>query len=100
IYSSEWTSRTLGNSFENVGHDPTGSLEPIERAFYLGLSSLRAAEERSGTTLVGPHRDEWFFEFGGQRLKGHGSQGEVRSALLALKLAETELFRERVGARP
>jgi DNA replication and repair protein RecF len=33
-------------------------------------------------------------------LKGHGSQGEVRSALLALKLSEIELFRERTGHRP
>ena len=33
-------------------------------------------------------------------LKGHGSQGEVRSALLALKLSEIELFRSHTGHLP
>jgi DNA replication and repair protein RecF len=33
-------------------------------------------------------------------LKGHGSQGEIRSVLLALKLAEIELFRESTGIKP
>jgi DNA replication and repair protein RecF len=37
---------------------------------------------------------------GNQPLRGHGSQGEVRSALLALKLCEIDLFRIETGHRP
>jgi DNA replication and repair protein RecF len=40
------------------------------------------------------------FYLGDQVLKGHGSQGEVRSALLALKLCEIELFRGKTGHSP
>jgi DNA replication and repair protein RecF len=50
--------------------------------------------------LAGPHRDDWSFFYGEQALRGHGSQGEVRSALLALKLCEIELFRSATGHRP
>lgn len=83
-----------------AGQDRAGSLELIEQAFWTRLSALEEAELRSRTTLVGPHRDDWGLLLGDQALKGHGSQGEVRSALLALKLSEIELFEERTGHRP
>ncbi len=83
-----------------AGQDPLPSLEILEQAFWKKLSLLEAAERRAGHTLVGPHRDDWSFFIGNQILKGHGSQGEVRSALLALKLSEIELFRNVTGHRP
>ncbi len=49
---------------------------------------------------MGPHRDDWALILGHQPLKGFGSQGEVRSALIALKLSEIELFKKRTGHRP
>ena len=49
---------------------------------------------------MGPHRDDWVLFLEGQNLKVQGSQGEVRSALLALKLAEIDYFRRRTGHRP
>jgi len=76
------------------------SLELLEQAFWTRLSSLEDTEMRVRNSLVGPHRDDWTFFLGDPVLKGHGSQGEVRSALLALKLSEIELFRERTGHRP
>jgi DNA replication and repair protein RecF len=82
------------------GQGPLPSLEILEQAFWKKLSMLEAAEWRAGHTLVGPHRDDWSFFLGNQVLKGHGSQGEVRSALLALKLCEIALFRKTTGHRP
>jgi len=64
---------------------------------------LREAEDleiHQKVNLVGPHRDDWELLLGGIPLKSKGSQGEVRSALLALKIAEIELFRESTGHRP
>jgi DNA replication and repair protein RecF len=44
-----------------------------------------------GTTGVGPHLDDVAIEAGGRDLRGFGSQGEQRLALLALLLAEAAL---------
>jgi DNA replication and repair protein RecF len=108
IYLSNWVPSIEGFSIPNgnlgaanfAGHGHLPSLELLEQAFWQRLSELEAAEWRAGHSLVGPHRDDWAFFFGEQVLKGHGSQGEVRSALLALKLSEIELFRNRTGHRP
>jgi DNA replication and repair protein RecF len=108
FYVSNWVPEikdlSINNNKLNSGHfaglpHPV-SIELLEQAFWKQLSTLEQAELRSRSSLVGPHRDDWSFYLGEQVLKGHGSQGEVRSALLALKLSEIDLFRERTGHRP
>ncbi len=64
------------------------------------IAEAEDLEIRQRTNLVGPHRDDWALMLGRSPLKSGGSQGEVRSALLALKIAEIELFRESTGHRP
>ncbi len=62
----------------------------------LTVLSKRSVEERhKGTTLAGPHRDDLEFYLNGRILKLHGSQGEVRSFILALKMAEIEYIKRR-----
>lgn len=108
IYLSNWAAPIEGLCIPNnnlgsvhfTGLGPLPSLELLEQAFWKRLSSLEAAEWKTRSSLVGPHRDDWTFFQGNQVLKGHGSQGEIRSALLALKLCEVELFREKTGHRP
>ena len=108
IYLSNWVPKIENLSIPNnnlgaihfAGQQPLPSLEILEQAFWLRLSAVEEIEWRTGNSLVGPHRDDWSFLLGDQVLKGHGSQGEVRSALLALKLSEIELFRNRTGHRP
>ncbi|MDR3607492.1 MAG: DNA replication/repair protein RecF [Oligoflexia bacterium] len=108
VYVSNWVPKMADLSKINdnlsavhfAGHGAPPSLELLEHALRKKQVSLEAAEWKSGHSLVGPHRDDWTFLMGGQVLKGHGSQGEVRSALLALKLSEIELFRETTGHRP
>ena len=48
-----------------------------------------------GTTNVGPQRDELSLTIDGNKVKFYGSQGEKRTTVLALRLAEVELFREK-----
>ena len=43
-------------------------------------------------TLFGPNRDDFYFSLNGKNLSMFGSQGQLRSAVLALKLAEVKLF--------
>lgn len=108
IYLSNWAPEIPSLCFPNAnlgsvlfsGLGSLPSLELLEQSFWKRLSSLESAEWRNRSSLVGIHRDDWAFYLGDQPLKGHGSQGETRSALLALKLCEVSLFRERTGHRP
>jgi DNA replication and repair protein RecF len=107
-YLSNWAPHIENLSFNNnnlhsvhfTGQGSLPSLELLEQTFWIKVSLLESAERRAGHSLVGPHRDDWAFFLGDQVLKGHGSQGEVRSTLLALKLSEIELFRNETGHRP
>lgn len=58
------------------------------------------AELRRKTTLVGPHRDDVRLTIGGRALDAFGSQGQQRTAVLALKVAEYETMRSRAGDAP
>lgn len=51
-------------------------------------------------SLVGPHRDEITALLGEREVKAFGSQGEHRSFVLALKLAEIALMEVTTGERP
>jgi len=58
------------------------------------------AELRRRTTLVGPHRDELRLLIDGRALAAFGSQGQQRTAVLALKVAEYDVMRARTGEAP
>lgn len=55
---------------------------------------------RYGTTQWGPHRDDLLITLNGIFLKQFGSQGQQRTTVLALKLAELEFFRGESGEYP
>ncbi len=65
--------------------------------------SLEARLERDlerGATGIGPHLDDVSIAAGDRDLRSFGSQGEQRTAVLGLLLAEAELLVERRGDRP
>jgi DNA replication and repair protein RecF len=55
---------------------------------------------RRGSTSVGPHRDDLRVLLGGQEARAYGSQGQQRTAVVSLKLAEAALVTRRTGERP
>lgn len=55
---------------------------------------------RYKTTGCGPHRDDLQFLINGRPLKGFGSQGQQRSFVLALKLAELDHLQQTFGEEP
>jgi len=74
---------------------------PVDEAGQLAeLEDRRAADIQRGTTSVGPHLDELAFAQGERDLRSYGSQGEQRSAVLALLTAEADLVHEVRGIRP
>jgi DNA replication and repair protein RecF len=76
--------------------DPEG----VQQAFLEKLQQRRIPEQRQGTTLVGPHRDEVEFAIDRTPARAYGSQGQQRTLVLALKLAELKLIEEVVGEPP
>lgn len=53
-----------------------------------------------GYTLVGPHRDDIKFLVNGVEAKDFASQGQQRSIILALKVAELEIFEKELNEKP
>ncbi len=77
----------------------TGETEILERFF--GELSRRCNEEIArGQTLVGPHRDDMVTTINGQDARRFGSQGQQRTMVLALKLAQLELGKRFTGDYP
>jgi DNA replication and repair protein RecF len=74
--------------------------EDIRQGFLEALQHSRPDEIRRGVTSLGPHRDELRFLANGIDLSDFGSRGQVRTALLALKLAEIEWMKARTGQWP
>jgi DNA replication and repair protein RecF len=58
------------------------------------------SDERYGTTSVGPHRDDLTFELDGRPLKAYGSQGQQKSFVLSLKMAEMDNLNDIFGETP
>jgi DNA replication and repair protein RecF len=79
---------------------PLPSPEEVGQRLFADLKKNSAEEFRRGTTLVGPHRDDIDLCIDGRALKVHGSQGEHRSFILALKMAEIEYIRKSYGNPP
>ncbi|HEY4439243.1 MAG TPA: DNA replication/repair protein RecF [Candidatus Elarobacter sp.] len=64
------------------------------------LAAAVDQELRRRTTLVGPHRDDLRLLVDGKPLAAFGSQGQQRTAVLALKVAEYDVMRARSGDAP
>lgn len=72
-----------------AGVDRSGfGREEIEQGFLRRLVAGRREEIARGMTTIGPHRDDLRFVANGIDLSDYGSRGQVRTALLSLKLAE------------
>jgi len=64
------------------------------------VHNSRSEDLRRGSTGVGPHRDDLRILLGGQDARSFGSQGQQRTAVVSLKLAEAALMERRTGERP
>ena len=100
--------------------------DKVIKHFGVSLNGSREADLQRGTTLVGPHRDDFLIELENEPktrppnhhddsdshlregeteifrevVRSYGSQGQQRTIALALKLAELELIRHLTGRNP
>ena len=64
------------------------------------LREKRPVELKLGITLAGPHRDEFACTFNGHDLRKYASQGQHKTYLVALKIAEFFYLHERCNEMP
>src|ERR1700730_5210256 len=81
---------------ERLEIDYLGPPEDLAAAVHNSL----AEDLRRGATSVGPHRDDLRIRLDGQDARGYASQGQQRTAVVSLNLAEAELVTRRSGERP
>jgi DNA replication and repair protein RecF len=95
-----------GNEYLEIRYVPKFSmlenvtLEEIHQAFFDAILQKALIERHQGTSLVGPHRDEVFLTINQTPAREYGSQGQQRTLVLALKLAELELLETVIGEPP
>jgi DNA replication and repair protein RecF len=76
------------------------SQEQLRQGFRQRLEALRREEIARGMTTIGPHRDDLRIAANSIDLGHYGSRGQVRTALLSLKLAEVSWLKEKTGHWP
>ena len=74
--------------------------DKVKQAFLAKIEERRVAEQYQGKTVVGTHRDEIEFVINQTPARYYGSQGQQRTLVLALKLAELKLIEEVIGEPP
>jgi len=74
--------------------------DEIKDHFAKRLRALQKEEIRRGVTTIGPHRDEIRFYSNDVDLAVYGSRGQIRTAVMAMKIAETQWLQEKTGELP
>ena len=77
-----------------------GILQNIEEFLSHSLKESLQKDILRGSTSIGPHRDEFQFSIDGNQVRFFGSQGEKRSVVLALRLAEVRVFQNTLNREP
>lgn len=90
----------LGLKLDTVIDRSSIELDEIQDGFSARLKQIRAEEIARGVTTIGPHRDDLRFIINKADVSDYGSRGQMRTTLLALKLAEVEWMKERTGEYP
>ena len=92
----------LSLSYETVKTvtDPFAPLDTIYAQLKEHQASHANAERASRLCLSGPHKDDIAVTIGGVAARSFSSQGQTRTAALAFKLAERDIFHEVTGEAP
>ncbi len=84
------------STVENPGADIGILTDQLRRH----MENHKEAELASRLCLSGPHKDDILVKIDGREAKTYSSQGQTRTAALALKLAEREIYRNAAGEYP
>jgi len=73
---------------------------PTSSSILVALEKCRAKDIAQGSTSVGPQRDDMSILINQNDASRYASRGQARTAVLALKLAESTYLKERRGSEP
>ena len=93
-----------GSETSRLSYQPDGvqstERERIREELLELFKRQQRSDERYGTTTAGPHRDDLTFVLDDRLLKTFGSQGQQKSFVLALKMAEMDNLHDTFGEAP
>jgi DNA replication and repair protein RecF len=89
--------KRIANAAEELRFDYTPS---VRGDFAVELRKNEARERTMRTTLVGPHRDELILKLDEKAVAQFGSEGQKRSVVIALKMAQAEYLTKVHGSPP
>lgn len=89
--------KRIANAAEELRFDYTPS---VRGDFVVELRKYESRERTMRTTLVGPHRDELILKLDEKAVAQFGSEGQKRSVVIALKMAQAEYLTKVHGSPP
>jgi DNA replication and repair protein RecF len=88
----------LSDNKETVGLEFKSHL--LEGDFLIQLKAAERQDHRKQYTTIGVHKDDLIFTINGHPVKKFGSQGQQKSYLIALKLAQFEWLTTHLNVKP
>lgn len=76
------------------------TVDEIQKRLMFAFDNNKSNDVMNRITTIGPHRDDMEILINGRSARNFGSQGQQRSCVLALKLAEASLLREMTEDEP
>lgn len=89
---SEKTAFKYSSSIKEDFENKENFIKQLERGY--------EREIEKGITLTGPHRDDFDIFLNGRSIRKFGSQGQMRTCVLKLKLAECRIIKDTAGHEP
>ncbi|MBX3042751.1 MAG: DNA replication and repair protein RecF [Candidatus Kapabacteria bacterium] len=85
---------------DTIKNDEIKDKDSIKELLQRRYSDLSSSEFRRGSTLFGPHKDDIIFKINGLNSREAASQGQHKSLLISIKLAEFEYLKDILNETP
>ena len=106
VLAENYYKKISGGSVFNIDYQPSAldgdwpDEKMVESRFEMRLDEVSKKEKIVKMSLIGPHRDEIEMSINDLPGRTHGSQGEWRSAAIAMKLAAFKLLKDKKKFSP
>lgn len=98
--TEEVTVQYRSASLQDRSGDGVVPRDKLKQIILSHIEEMRFEEQRRRESLVGPHRDDWILFIDGKAVGSFGSQGENRSAVIAIKSSQVKMFMEKQKRAP